>query len=165
MNLIRGGALVADDFMRLADEAAPLTGQRFIVPLARFEAEREGLLASGAAIGVVLPNTADVDALWPALADRPLLVLQFPAFGDGRAYSQARLLTQRHRYGGELRATGAAVVRDQIHFMARCGFSSFELRADQDAAACLAAWHDFSAAYQPDAAGPASILTRRRAAR
>ena len=51
-------------------------------------------------------------------------MLQFPKFTDGRAYSQARLLRDRYRYKGELRASGD-VLRDQLLFMRRCGFNSF----------------------------------------
>jgi uncharacterized protein (DUF934 family) len=163
-SLIRQGRAEADDFTTLADEAQPASGSRYIVPLARYEPERETLLASGAVIGISLPNTADIDAIWPTIADRPLIAPQFPAFADGRAYSQARLIAQRHRFKGELRATGVAVVRDQIHFMARCGFNSFALRDDQDTEACLAAWRDFSLAYQPAADGLSTVLARRRAA-
>lgn len=161
--LIRNGRIESDDAIELAEGETPIAGRRYLVPLARFDAEREALLASGAAIGVLVPNTADIDAIWSTLADRPLIALQFPGFADGRAYSQARLIAQAHRFQGELRATGAAVVRDQIHFMARCGFNSFALRADQDAQACLAAWNDFSTAYQPAADGVVPVLARRRA--
>jgi uncharacterized protein (DUF934 family) len=163
-SLIRNGRVESDDFAVLADDAAVPAQGRVIVSLERFQTAREALLATGAVIGVWLPNTADVDAIWRTIADRPLIALQFPAFADGRAYSQARLIAQRHVFKGELRATGAAVVRDQIHFMARCGFNSFLLRDDQDADACLAAWRDFSAAYQPAADGLSPILARRRVA-
>ena len=35
-----------------------------------------------------------------------VIILDFPAFKDGRAYSQARLLRQRYGYTGEIRARG-----------------------------------------------------------
>ena len=54
-----------------------------------------------------------------------LIVLNFPKFTDGRAYSQARLLRERLGYTGELRATGRCYI-DQLPFMLRCGFDSFE---------------------------------------
>jgi uncharacterized protein (DUF934 family) len=57
------------------------------------------------------------------------------------------LLRERWNFKGELRATGH-VRRDQLFFMARCGFNSFELPETEleDAAA---AFSTFSAAYQP----------------
>ncbi|WP_240433631.1 DUF934 domain-containing protein [Solimonas sp. K1W22B-7] len=91
----------------------------------------------------------------------PLINLEFPGFADGRAYSQARILRDRHGYRGEIRASGGAVVRDQLHGMARCGINSFELRADQDPQVCLAAFEDFGLAYQPAADGALTVLRRR----
>ena len=53
-----------------------------------------------------------------------LIILDFPKFTDGRAYTQARLLRERLGYTGELRASGAVFI-DQLPFLLRCGFDSF----------------------------------------
>ena len=74
---------------------------------------------------VSLANTDPVEDLAPHVGRLRLIVLEFPRFSDGRAYSQARLLRGRLGYRGELRATGG-VLQDQIAFMLRCGFDSFE---------------------------------------
>ena len=50
----------------------------------------------------------------------------FPKFSDGRAFSTARLLRDKHGYAGELRAVGN-VLSDQIPFMRRVGFDAFEV--------------------------------------
>ncbi|HVT36119.1 MAG TPA: DUF934 domain-containing protein [Nevskiaceae bacterium] len=154
--LTRDGNIVANDYALLADDAGA-TGAAAIVTWQRWMKERESLRAAVARIGVRLPNTLDVIPAFPDLADRPLLELEFPAFADGRAYSQARLLRQRCKYQGEIRAVGNAVVRDQLFGMARCGFDSFELRADQNASVCVSALRDFSLAYQPAADGIAPV--------
>lgn len=73
---------------------------------------------------LVLDNTEDVTKLGDRLAGVKLVVLTFPTFTDGRAYSQARLLRERMGYTGELRAAGQVSI-DQIPFMLRCGFDSF----------------------------------------
>jgi uncharacterized protein (DUF934 family) len=57
------------------------------------------------------------------------------------------LLRDRYAFAGELRATGY-VRRDQLFFMARCGFNAFEL-PEEELAAGAAALATFSAAYQP----------------
>ncbi len=166
--LIRNGRVEADDYRQLADDEALPSSGPLIVSLARWQEEREALLTLGSGIGVKLPNTVDVAAHWAELAERPLIALDFPAFADGRAYSQARVLAERYRYaggrGGELRATGAAVVRDQFHFMVRCGFNSFVLRDDQQAEDCLRALHDFSYEYQGAADRALPVSVRRRVA-
>lgn len=160
--LIRDRQVVDNDYGWLADDAPLPASGKVIVSLARWQKEADSLRASGLAVGVRLPNTVDVATLWPELADRPLINVEFPGFGDGRAYSQARVLRDRYGYAGEIRASGAAVVRDQIHGMARCGINAFELRADQDASVCLTAFDDFHQAYQP-AADPRDIVARLRA--
>lgn len=149
--LIRNQQIVPDDYSALADDAALPASGKVIVSLARWEKEEAVLRASGLSVGVSIPNTSDLAAIWKALADRPLIALQFPAFADGRAYSQARLLHDRYQFKGEIRATGAAVVRDQIHDMHRSGINAYALRADQDAKVCLTAFKDFTLAYQPGA--------------
>lgn len=158
--LIRNRQIVPDDYVSLADEAALPASGKVIVSLARWEKEESMFRASGLTVGVSIPNTVDVAAVWKSLADRPLIALEFPSFGDGRAYSQARLLRDRYQFKGEIRATGAAVVRDQLHNMHRSGINAFALRADQDAKVCLGAFKDFTLAYQPgaDAIEPVSAL-------
>ncbi|MEO1136529.1 MAG: DUF934 domain-containing protein [Pseudomonadota bacterium] len=90
-----------------------------------------------------------------------VIVLDFPAFKDGRAYSQARLLRERYGYAGEIRARGD-VLRDQVLFMARCGFDAFEIERD-DADGVSAALEEFTFAYQP-AADNAEPVWRKRLA-
>jgi len=73
--------------------------------------------------------------------------VSFPKFGDGRGYSIARLLRERHGYRGELRAVGH-ITRDLLFFMESCGFDAFELREGEDPRAALASFEDFSHSYQ-----------------
>ena len=73
----------------------------------------------------------------------PIIAVQFPVFTDGRGYSHGKMLRDRLGYTGELRATGD-VLRDQIYFLSRCGFSSFALRSDQNPEESLTALNDFS---------------------
>lgn len=157
--LIRNGQIAEDDYIGLADDAAMPASGRVIVSLDRWLRESQAFRLAALTVGVRIPNTADPGAIYDAVGDRPLLVVEFPAFGDGRAYSQARLLRQRHGFRGEIRATGAAVVRDQIFGMHRCGINSFALRGDQDAASCLRSLAEFTEAYQP---GDGIITTVRR---
>ena len=161
--IVRDGRILDNDAVTLADDAAlPATG-RVIVSLARWRKERETLSGSGCEVGVLVPNTEDVTALWPELQDRPLVAVHFPIWGDGRAFSQARVLRERFGFAGELRATGD-VARDQMQFMQRCGINSFELRADQEAALCLKSLHDFDVAYQRCADQLANVWAARREA-
>src|SRR3546814_8216574 len=136
--LIRNARAEADDYGELPDganEAGPT--RRVIVPLERWQTERESLLSRFDAVGVRLLNTTDLPTVWEHIADRPLIELDFPTFGDGRAYSQARLLRERYGFTGEIRARGKAVVRDHMLSMTRAGINSFVLRDAQIAEVCL----------------------------
>jgi uncharacterized protein (DUF934 family) len=79
---------------------------------------------------LALPNTADVLALADEIHRHACVLLHFPKWTDGRAYSQAVLLRGRLRYAGEIVATGD-VVADMLPLLRRCGFDAVQLRADQ----------------------------------
>ena len=162
--LIRNRQIENDDFVYVADDAALPTTGKIIVSLARWQLERAQLSASGLTVGVAIPNTYDVNEIAKELLDGDLIGLEFPSFGDGRAYSQARILRDRFSFTGELRATGAAVVRDQMQSMARIGINAFSLRGDQNPQLCLDAIEDFSLAYQPATDRINWVMSRRRAA-
>ncbi len=88
-----------------------------------------------------------------------VIILDFPSFRDGRAYSQARLLRERYGYAGEIRARGD-ILRDQLFYMARCGFDAFEY-SGANAREADAALRDFTFAYQPAADGASPVWRKR----
>ena len=92
-----------------------------------------------------------------------VIAVNFPKYGDGRGYSIARLLRERYGYQGELRAIGV-VARDHLHAMAQCGFDAFQLREGEDAQDALAAFDDFSEAYQASAAQRLPLVSQARRA-
>jgi len=99
----------------------------------------------GAAI--LLQPADDIRALQGRLDAISLIAVDFPRIGDGRGYTHAFLLRNRLNYQGRLRALGA-VTADQVSQLARVGFNSFALRADQDAAPAVAALRTFTVPYQ-----------------
>jgi len=80
--------------------------------------------------------------------------LHFPKFTDGRAFSQAFLLSRRLGFKGEIRATGDVLV-DQLAQMERSGFTTAVLRADQDMTVAERVLHSYPGyevgKYQGDA--------------
>ncbi|HZQ00198.1 MAG TPA: DUF934 domain-containing protein [Reyranella sp.] len=109
---------------------------------------------------LVLANTEDVLKLGDRLDGIKLIVLEFPKFTDGRAYTQARLLRERLGYRGELRATGAVYI-DQLPFLLRCGFDSFASTQKGFAEALAKARQLFSVVYQPVGDGRATAAELR----
>lgn len=75
-------------------------------------------------LGVLLTVEDAVEAVAPRVNRLSLVALDFPKFRDGRALTAARLLRERWRFGGEVRAVGD-VRRDQAFHMVRCGFDAF----------------------------------------
>ena len=96
---------------------------------------------------LVLDNTADVLQQAGEIARHAAVVLQFPKWTDGRAYSQAVLLRGRLRYAGEIRATGQ-VLADMLPLLQRCGFDAVQLRADQKLESAQRALGYFGNHYQ-----------------
>ena len=97
---------------------------------------------------LVLAN--DVNALDVNLDGITQVDLQFPAFTDGRAFTQAYLLRRRRGFTGDIRATGDVLI-DQLVQMQRTGFSSAVLRAGVDPADAQRQFERFGGFYQADA--------------
>ncbi len=123
---------------------------------------RANRFAHADATALVVPNDADISDIGADVSGFSAIILEFPAFKDGRAYSQARLLRERFGFAGEIRARGA-VLRDQLFFMKRCGFDAFEF-SGPNADAAAGAMHEFSFAYQ-GAADDYDPVWRRRLSR
>ena len=109
---------------------------------------------------LVLEPTDDPALAAGAVGLARVIAVNFPKFSDGRGYSIARLLRERHGYQGELRAVGD-VQRDQLFYLARCGFDAFLLRDGLDAQESLSALQDFSEAYQASVERPEPLFRRR----
>jgi uncharacterized protein (DUF934 family) len=98
----------------------------------------------------VLTLTNDVDPRTLDLSGITRIDLQFPAFTDGRAYSQAFLLRRRLRFAGELRATGDVLI-DQLVQMQRTGFDVAVLKDGVDASAAQRQLDRYAGFYQGSA--------------
>jgi len=159
MPLVKGGKIVSDPFAHVAHGAELPVEACVLVSAARFLENPDALLKRGK-VGIIWPNSRDVDDLLPYLDRLAAVALVFPTFRDGRAYSQARLLRERYGYRGELRATGQ-VLRDQFVFMLRAGFDAFDVKKQADAEAFAQTVHRYSVFYQPTGDGKLTALHRR----
>ena len=160
MPLVKQGRVTTDPFVHVADGAELPDDGAILIPAARFLEDPEGVLKRAGKVGVIWPNNRDLDDLVPYLDRLAAVALVFPSFRDGRAYSQARLLRERHGYDGEMRATGQ-VLRDQFVFMSRAGFDAFEVKKDADADAFAETVKRYSVFYQPTGDGRVTALNRR----
>jgi len=101
----------------------------------------------------------DARELLPHLGRIALVEVNFPAFGDGRGYSAARILRESG-YDGELRAVGDVLV-DQIVAMRRCGFDSFRPDKPLDDAAVERALNRYADVYQRTIDGRSPVWAKR----
>lgn len=138
MPLVKGDALIDDVWITVPDgdefdgnlnEDVPI-----IVTLARWQEEREALALRSGPVGVQFePDESVHDLVDEASGTNKLpdlVALNFPAFKDGRGFSQARLLRERLGFEGEIRATGN-VIPDQAVYLERCGVDTVVLPDDE----------------------------------
>jgi uncharacterized protein (DUF934 family) len=147
MALLKRDRIVEDPWT-VVDDEGPLPATPAVVSCERWTRDREELLGRNGEIGIRLASDRPPELIADDLHRFNLVCLDFPKFTDGRAYSYARILRARYDYAGELRAVGN-VLRDQLLFMRRCGFDTFEIPDNADADAWVVAFNDFSVRYQP----------------
>jgi uncharacterized protein (DUF934 family) len=105
---------------------------------------------------IKIANDSDVAAHCIELSDAQVVELDFPAFSDGRAFSQAVQLRKRLGFKGDIRATGDVLV-DQLVQMQRSGFTSAVLREDQSVEHGQKLLSHYSNFYQGDVANRAAF--------
>ena len=166
--IIKDRSVVSDPWLLLERgtdgslPAIPATGD-IIVPLALWQAERQALLDRGGPLGVWLNGDDEPSAIGDDLPHFSVIAVNFPKFGDGRGFSIARLLRERYGWKGELRAIGD-IFRDQLLYLASCGFDAFALRPGEDVLDALGGFADFSESYQSSVERPLPLFRRRQQA-
>jgi uncharacterized protein (DUF934 family) len=151
----------ARDDWPAAGTAATPHGGPVLLTWAQWEASRAAWPAH-ARVGMLLPNTVDVENLHADLPRWSLVALEFPKWTDGRAYSQARLLRSRLRFDGEIRATGEVLV-DMLPLLQRSGFDAVQLRVDQSLESAQRALRFFASHYQGDVLESRPLFARHAA--
>lgn len=176
--ILRRREIVADDWRYFGEEQAgspaagaadsALTaageGAALIVPLAELRRDPPRWREWAGRLGVRIAPVDRVEDLAPDLAGLGLIAVEFPNPGDGRGYSQGRLLRERLGFLGELRAVGNGVRRDQVFLLSRCGFDALDLAPGEDLEAARRALNRYDVAYQPGVTpgGSAAPLRRQR---
>ena len=148
-----------DSWLLLPDSEIAGPGPHRLLTLVQWQAVRDAWPAN-VPVGVLLPNTVDVEELATDLPRFALVALEFPKWVDGRAYSQAHVLRARLRYAGEIRATGEVVV-DMMPLLQRTGFDAVVLREGERQGSAERALAFFPAGhYQGDVLQPKPLFAR-----
>ena len=132
--------------------ATQIPAGKVLVPFAVWRANKDALasrvsqgevgllIATHEAIEDVIAEVKDINAF-------ALVAVYVERFADGRIFSLGTLLRSRYGYKNELRAFGD-VLRDQLFFLKRSGYTSFAIRKDRSAQEAIASLNDFSKPYQ-----------------
>ncbi|HBA09720.1 MAG TPA: hypothetical protein DCW48_09325 [Methylotenera mobilis] len=148
---------------QIADTVIPATG-KIILPLSVFIARNSEIkdrIAQGE-IGVWLATHEPLENLTLQQADLnalPIIAIFVERFADGRIFSLGNLLRTRFGFKNELRAFGD-VLRDQLYFLKRSGFTSYLVRADRSAQEAIASLSDFTKPYQGAVDEPRPVFKR-----
>jgi uncharacterized protein (DUF934 family) len=146
MPLLKNNAFITDSWVHLGTEDPLPEGGNVSIPFSRLKNEWDSLAKFPGQLGALLSNTDHVEDVAHFLPRLALIILPFPMFVDGRAYSIARQI-RLLGYRGELRATGK-VLPDQFQFMTQVGFSSFEVSERYPLEVWQQASKQMSLAYQ-----------------
>jgi uncharacterized protein (DUF934 family) len=160
--ILRQHEFGADDWVTAGDTPTGDT-ESVIVPYAKFRAEHAAWLAHKGRLGVQLSPAEKVEDIAADLPRLSLVALQFTGPGEGRGYTAAKLLRQRYKFAGEIRAVGH-VKQDQLYLMARVGIDAFQLSPTEKEDEALATWKRFRFAYTPGAPIPQPLQQRFRRA-
>ncbi|MEH6638522.1 MAG: DUF934 domain-containing protein [Porticoccaceae bacterium] len=148
--LLNKGTLVKDTWQRLgaefSDDVSDVPGGKALFPLVYWLEHREALIKRPNS-GLWLNSGDEPELLSEIIPKLPCIAVNFVAFTDGRGFSLARLLRERYDYQGELCAVGTLLV-DQLYYLKRCGFDTFELADNVELDTALRCRDSFSVQYQ-----------------
>ncbi|MFV3288635.1 DUF934 domain-containing protein [Pseudomonas sp. NY11955] len=103
--------------------------------------------------GLWLDADQDPAQLLTILGQLALIVIEFAKSRDGRGFTLARLLRERHGFTGDLRAAGP-LLPDQFAMLLQCGFTSALVSPSVPAQR----WQDAAASHRQ--ARPRTLLQR-----
>jgi len=160
MTLLSLTGIDVRDWALLAEDELPQEGASVLVPLSRLLDDSDKLFQVAGKVGALVPTNADYTALESLCGQLALVVIDFPAFGDGRGFSLGVRLRKDLGFKGEVRARGP-VMPDQALFLLRAGFDSVDIADDSRVEAFRSALSRFDDFYQSDYTGGRALAFAR----
>lgn len=162
MALINFTGIEAGDWTVVADGEAPTEGAKVAVSVNRIIDESEDFFGTVGELGAVVTTETAYSDLAPLLNKISFVVVEFPAFTDGRGFSLAVRLRKDLGFKGEIRAIGPVMPDQAMHLM-RSGFDTVEVTEERKDAfeACAKRFKQY---YQSDFRGAVSIAHARHSA-
>ena len=146
MKIIKDRKIIEDNWTYLSDTHSVQNGNITVSP-ERWQNDRKELLNRNGNLGLRLGSVDSLDHIKNDLENFKLIELNFSVFTDGRGFSQAWMLRNRYQYKGELRAVGHFML-DQMYYLNRVGFNSFNPENPTDLQGALKTLDDFTIQYQ-----------------
>ncbi|MEQ1557614.1 MAG: DUF934 domain-containing protein [Methyloglobulus sp.] len=147
MQIIKDNQITNDAWEYVPDDAELGDGD-MTISLSRLQQEGKEILNRTGKLGVRIVPSDSIEEIADFLPDLALVDLYFSEPNDGRLFSHAWLLRNRHHYTDEIRATGH-FLPDQVFYLSRVGVNSFCPESADYLSATLAGLKDFSVNYQP----------------
>lgn len=146
MKIIKDKQIIEDSWLHISDNDEIVDGD-ITLSLARWQKKVTELTDHKGSIGIRLAPSDKVEDISADLVNFNLIALEFPAFTDGRSFSQARLLRSRYGFKGDIRALGS-YMPDQVFYLSRVGVNSFQLEKPEEITVALSTMNDFTVKYQ-----------------
>ena len=144
--IIKDGQVVDDTWIIIdKDFEGELPRGKLLLPMQYWLDNRD--ILNLMCTGLWIDSDEELEAIGHEANLFPLIAVNFPAFADGRGFSIGRLLKERYGYTGQLRAIGNPI-QDQLFYLKRCGFTSFDLKEGINLETALASLNDFDITYQ-----------------
>jgi uncharacterized protein (DUF934 family) len=156
--IIKDGQVVDDTWIIIdKDFTGNLPMGKLLLPMQYWLDNRDSLSLMCA--GLWVDSDQDIEEIGIEANLFPIIAINFPTFTDGRGFSLGRLLKERYGYTGQLRAIGNAI-QDQLFYLKRCGFNSFDLKEGTDLEAACESLNDFDVTYQGAVDQPEPLFRR-----
>ncbi|TCS42601.1 DUF934 domain-containing protein [Reinekea marinisedimentorum] len=152
-------AVESDGWIEVDSLEAASAALQPLIPLSLVTEARNNGLADKQ-YGILFSDQDSFEVLLESLSEQPVIVFKFGKFADGRFFTFARELREQHAYSGDIRAAGD-FMPDQVAFLSRCGFTSFDCRNEAEAALIPGIKGIVSNAYQADAQQPEPLFRRK----
>ncbi len=145
MTIIKDKSII-DDTWHVHQDDEPLVDNS-IVNLAYWLENRDSLKTNQSPLGLLVEGDSDIHSFKDDLSQFAIIVINIPAFTDGRGYSLTKLIRYQYGFTGEMRAAGE-VLPDQALYLSRVGFDSLELENEELAQLAINKLNDYSVFYQ-----------------
>lgn len=159
MVLVKNSKIKSADNWQYLEEGQDCPNGDIVIDLAYWLENKAALNSHQGKLGLSVIGNEDIEAFSADLTNFELIVITIPTFNDGRGYSLARLIRDNFNFTHEIRATGE-ILPDQMFYLSRVGFDSFEIEDANLAALAIEKLSEFTVVSQP--AADSRVINNRR---